>query len=229
MAAFFNSTDAEQVVRQVATIIGVDEETVNKICSRMDEEFVQQEWQLAALDASEWKALGAPIGLAAAIRKLASVDDSNPSGRRESKSAATPALLSSRSPYAQQLTDATKGAREETAHYEPNVFKPTKLKSVSEDDDDDSKIETGSAAKLHELPKTPRSMFAILYDNHREMWRAFHSMTFPMSHTFNRALLHSKTGDDLKAHTVFSIEIGVVSAALLLGASIEMWGSFPQV
>lgn len=50
---------------------------------------------------------------------------------------------------------------------------------------------------------------------------------FVMSKLFDQALLHSKTGGDLKAHSMFVIELSVVAAALFLGAAIELWGAFP--
>ncbi|KAL3944976.1 MAG: hypothetical protein SGBAC_000952 [Bacillariaceae sp.] len=231
MAEFFNSTPSEQVVHKVAAIIGVDEDIVEKVCTRMDEEFVHQEWQLSALDASEWKALGAPIGLAAAIRKLASLeDDADTSQNKPRKSNATPAMLSSRSPYAQRLTDATKGAATTTDNSAAEVFTPIDEdteQGVKESDDEDSVIDAGNR-EGKELPSTPDSTFDVLYNNYRDSWKAFCTTTFPMSDTFNRALLHSKSGEDLKAHTVFSMEISVVVAALLLGAAIEMWGVFPE-
>jgi hypothetical protein len=41
-------------------------------------------------------------------------------------------------------------------------------------------------------------------------------------------MLHSKSGDELKAHTVFMMELFVFVSALLTGAAVEMWGAFPQ-
>jgi len=50
---------------------------------------------------------------------------------------------------------------------------------------------------------------------------------FVMSKLFDQALLHSKSGSELKAHTMFVIELSVVASALFLGAAIELWGAFP--
>eukprot|EP00526_Cylindrotheca_closterium_P012202 CAMPEP_0113643588 /NCGR_PEP_ID=MMETSP0017_2-20120614/22926_1 /TAXON_ID=2856 /ORGANISM="Cylindrotheca closterium" /LENGTH=470 /DNA_ID=CAMNT_0000555125 /DNA_START=358 /DNA_END=1770 /DNA_ORIENTATION=+ /assembly_acc=CAM_ASM_000147 len=72
----------------------------------------------------------------------------------------------------------------------------------------------------------------------KEVATCFHSMMkteltventscFVMSKLFDQALLHSKTGVDLKAHTMFVIELSVVASALFLGAAIELWGAFP--
>lgn len=41
-------------------------------------------------------------------------------------------------------------------------------------------------------------------------------------------MLHSKSPKELKAHTIFVIELMVVIGALLTGAAIELWGVFPQ-
>jgi hypothetical protein len=234
MAESFNSTPSKQVVRQVATIIGVDEAIVENVCQRMDEEFILQEWQLSALDASEWKALRAPIGLAAAIRKLASVEDRNDASRTN-KSVSAPSVISSRSPYAQRLTDATKGSfanrrdpkDAKSAEMSIKIIDEEKERQGGSDEDDASKIDAESG-RTKPPPTKPHSLFKLLYKNHREACKAFHSTTFPLSDTFDRALLHAKSGADLKAHTVFKLEIGVVVAALLLGAAIELWGVFPQ-
>ncbi|CAJ1936309.1 unnamed protein product [Cylindrotheca closterium] len=234
MAESFNSTPSEQVVRQVATIIGVDDAIVDNVCKRMEEEFILQEWQMSALDASEWKALEAPIGLAAAIRKLASVEDRNDAWRTN-KSGSAPSVIASRSPYAQRLTDATKGSfANRSGHKDPKsaeMFIKTiheeKEKQGGSDDDDASQIDAESG-RTKPPPTKPHSLFKLLYKNHHEACKAFHSTTFPLSDTFDRALLHSKSGADLKAHTVFKMEISVVVAALLLGAAIELWGIFPQ-
>jgi hypothetical protein len=49
-----------------------------------------------------------------------------------------------------------------------------------------------------------------------------------MKDAFMRGILHAKSGDDLKAHTLCSMELFVVVAALLTGAAVELWGLFPQ-
>lgn len=231
MAELFNSTPSGKVVREVATIIGVDEDIVAKVCNRMEEEFVLQEWQLSALDASEWKALGAPIGLAAAIRKLASVEDRTRESRTQNVST-SPSVISSRSPYAQRLTDATKGSFVASSNHNTEsaemFTKRLDEENEQEGDSDDASHIDAESGRTKPPPSRPHSLFNLLYKNHHEACRAFHSTTFPMSDTFDRALLHSKSGEDLKAHTVFKLEISVVVCALLLGAAIEMWGVFPQ-
>jgi hypothetical protein len=171
------------------------------------------------LEASEWKALGAPIGLAAAIRKLASVDEHSSLVHKPKEITAPPNVLFSRSTYAQRLTVATEGL---TSSHDAELHSTKLFKSTN----DDSKIEEGQA----EVPMkhTPHTLFQVLYQTRRDAWKVYHSTSFPMSETFDRALLHGKSGGDLKAHTVFKMEIGVVVSALLVGAAIEMWGVFPQ-
>ena len=67
------------------------------------------------------------------------------------------------------------------------------------------------------------------------MWEVFQANgrmggvmgNFLFSETFQRALLHSKSPEELKAHTIFVMELMVVVGALLTGAAIELWGVFP--
>ena len=54
------------------------------------------------------------------------------------------------------------------------------------------------------------------------------SQCFMFSPKFYWAILHSKSGDNLKAYTLFVMELNVVVSALLCGAAVEMWGAFPQ-
>jgi hypothetical protein len=51
---------------------------------------------------------------------------------------------------------------------------------------------------------------------------------FPTSGLFQQALIHSKSGAELKAHTVFVMELSVLTSALILGAAVELWGAFPM-
>jgi hypothetical protein len=51
---------------------------------------------------------------------------------------------------------------------------------------------------------------------------------FVMKDAFMHGILQAKSGDDLKAHTLCSMELFVVVAALLTGAAVELWGLFPQ-
>jgi hypothetical protein len=216
MSAVFDATPAEKVIREVADIIGADDKTVDQICENMEKELILQEWQLSTLEASEWKALGAPIGLAAAIRKLTSFDDNEAaSAHRPRETEAPPNVLTSRSTYAKRLTAATKGLS--SSHDEESHPKNTEY---------GSNIEEGQA-EVH-MKNSPNTLFQVLYQTRRDALKALHSTAFPMSQTFDRALLHGKSGSDLKAHTVFKMEIGVVVSALLVGAAIELWGVFPQ-
>ena len=66
---------AEDLVRTVGERIGLarkDPTRLNMICSKLEEEYIFDEIQLASLDSLQWKELNAPIGLATAVRTLAS-------------------------------------------------------------------------------------------------------------------------------------------------------------
>mmetsp|Transcript_1428 Transcript_1428/g.2817 ORF Transcript_1428/g.2817 Transcript_1428/m.2817 type:complete len:468 (-) Transcript_1428:1828-3231(-) len=230
MSELFDSTPAEKVVREVADILGADEMLTNQICESMEKELILQEWQLSALEASEWRLLGAPIGLAAAIRKLTNVDAQGRSDFQSSRTNEPPAsMFSTRSTFAKSLTVATRGGNEveSPAHEDlatnqgANEFSTRKNQSIEEG------VEGGESEKRVFEKTTPNTLFQMLYSSGCGVFRTLYTTPFPMSSTFNRALLHSKSGADLKAHTVFRLEIGVVVAALLLGASIELWGLFP--
>jgi hypothetical protein len=70
-------TTAETRVREAATSIGWnDEDRLSQVLNCMKEEQVVFAWQLPALDSAQWKELGAPIGLAAAVKQLAVLKES---------------------------------------------------------------------------------------------------------------------------------------------------------
>lgn len=117
---------------------------------------------------------------------------------------------------------------------------------VAEEGNDNSEIlrpETADASSTQEQPQKPPQNGATCSLNSKkccgkEVATCFSSMMkteltventscFVMSKLFDQALLHSKTGADLKAHTMFVIELSVVASALFLGAAIELWGGFP--
>ena len=50
---------------------------------------------------------------------------------------------------------------------------------------------------------------------------------FPLSQQFRKAILHSKKGNEVKSHTIFTMEMNILSCALILGAAVELWGIFP--
>ena len=55
------------------------------------------------------------------------------------------------------------------------------------------------------------------------------SRPFPATQLFRRGLLHAKSGEELKANTVFFMELSVVISAFLTGACVEMWVSRQDV
>jgi hypothetical protein len=216
MSDLLDNTPADEVVRNVAEIIGlpINSPLIEEICENMAKEFIIQEWQLSALEASEWRAIGAPIGLASAIRKLTSVNDDDSEISQRGSSRRTLNLLSSQSTYSQRTSNSQNRLSsaqlslsndiEDAIHEEDSTSKEEKAAEVSNEAPFNPKCHVVSPSLKH-IFETP----------------------FPISDTFDRALLHSKTDYELKAHTVFKMEIGVVISALLVGASIEMWGIFP--
>ncbi|CAJ1936315.1 unnamed protein product [Cylindrotheca closterium] len=229
MTRTFDSTPAENVVREVADILGAEEKLINQMCENMEKELILQEWQLSALEASEWRLLGAPIGVAAAIRKLASEDAQRGSNFESFRKNEAPAsMFSTRSTFAKSLTQAVRAGNEAESPASEHL---TSIRGANEQSTRDHQT-IEEAAEIEEsdrgvFGKSTPTLFQMLYSSGCDVFRALYSKPFPMSSTFDRALLHSKSGADLKAHTVFKLEIGVVAAALLLGASIEMWGLFP--
>jgi hypothetical protein len=55
---------------QIAAAVGLDKKSdvLLAFCQRMEEEYIVATWQLSVLDSYQWHQLGAPIGLAAAVR-----------------------------------------------------------------------------------------------------------------------------------------------------------------
>jgi WD40 repeat protein len=66
-----SASSAEAIVQDAAVRIGLatDNSTLQNVCNRLKEELVIEEWQLQFIDSFQWKELGAPIGLVAAIRR----------------------------------------------------------------------------------------------------------------------------------------------------------------
>lgn len=63
---------AEALVRDAAARIKFTGEDLNMVCTSLKKEFVTETWQLAHIDSAQWKQLGAPIGLVAAVRHVIS-------------------------------------------------------------------------------------------------------------------------------------------------------------
>jgi hypothetical protein len=64
------NASAEAIVQDAAVRIGLaaDNSALQNVCNHMKQELVKEEWQLQFIDSFQWKELGAPIGLVAAIR-----------------------------------------------------------------------------------------------------------------------------------------------------------------
>jgi hypothetical protein len=64
------SSEAEMYLVQIAADVGIDKNSavLKVVCQRMKEEYLVSTWQLSVLDSYQWQQLGAPIGLAAAVR-----------------------------------------------------------------------------------------------------------------------------------------------------------------
>jgi WD40 repeat protein len=65
-----SASSAEAIVQDAAARIGLatDDSIVTNVSHRMQQDHVKEEWQLRFIDSFQWKDLGAPIGLVAAIR-----------------------------------------------------------------------------------------------------------------------------------------------------------------
>jgi len=85
----------------------------------------------------------------------------------------------------------------------------------------------GSTCSLHSKRCCGKEVATCFRSMQKTELKVENTSSFCMSKLFDQALLHSKTGSDLKAHTMFVIELSVVASALFLGAAIELWGAFP--
>jgi hypothetical protein len=203
------SNSAEIAVWEAASRIGLtDTERVNRICDNLQEEYLVHAWQFLALDSSQWKALGAPIGLAAAIRKIhedEEPDFGEPFSRKSGLGSRRSSMLTSKSKIVTKVDDQFRPQADEESSPEEN--------------------EEGKEVEDENMKSRPPSSLREVFTAYRT-WRP--NKTFPLTIRFRRAILHSKSGYELKAHTVFMMELCVVVFALLTGAAVEMWGAFPQ-
>lgn len=229
----------EKIVRLAASQIGLledDEKRVNKICSALRNEYVKYTWQLSTLDSSQWKELGAPIGLAAAVRNIDS-DHGKDSIAKSLGSAVKDDDFNHTSRHVEREKRAIRSQR--TQRF-PSILRPTRNDNgflISEDDEENSEQDKSKTIDTDDGVMKAKEMDKTNASNHApsslwQMIRAYKTVRlarpFPMTVQFRTALLHSKSGDDLKAHSVFCLELFVVVSALLTGAAVEMWGAFPQ-
>jgi len=288
-----NMTSAEKLIREVATHLGFttcsktgsdDDKNDNnnktslgticldQVCEEMRKEFIIEEWQLSTLDSYQWKQLGAPMGLAAAIRKLSStirpelitadgvniggggastttaaasappMSMRNKNSRRGELSSGGSSLSStsySRPPMSIKKTNTIIPIPEQNSTEAAETVEVTIEKGM-EDHEDPEKGGTNNSSnkgctitnnkygKSKFKCKPPVCIFTLgkslrEYPDHNSF-----AQTFPMTKTFQQAMLHGKSGKELKAHTVFVMELSVLASALFLGAAVDMWGAFPM-
>jgi len=287
-----NMTSAEKLIREVANHLGFttcsktggdDDKNDNnnktslgtmcldQICEEMRKEFIIEEWQLSTLDSYQWKQLGAPMGLAAAIRKLSSTirpefisaDGVNIGGvgtsttaaasappmsmrkknsRREELSSGGSSLSStsySRPPMSIKKTNTIIPIPEQNPTEAAETVEVTIEKGM-EDREDPEKGGTNNSSnksctftnnkycKSKFNGKPPVCIFTLGKSLREYPDHSSFSQSFPMTKTFQQAMLHGKSGKELKAHTVFVMELSVLASALFLGAAVEMWGAFPM-
>jgi hypothetical protein len=211
-------SSADLVVQDAASRIGLtDSAILDRLRNNMRDEFVIEDWQLLEMDSSQWKDLGVPIGLAAAIRnsirELQAVQANNET-INETPSSAFPSMLRSKSSVS-NITAQRESAVRETFSSVSNGNLATP--------EDGNLEELESDENLKKLP--PRSLWEV-FNAHKNCNLSLRP--FPLTERFHAAIFHSKSGEELKAHTMFLMELFVVISALLSGAVLEMWGSFPQ-
>lgn len=251
---------AEHLIRQVSSLIGVDDMTVNLICDNMQHHFIREEWQVSSLDSFEWQQLGAPIGLAVAIRKLSlpSVDDSRngaaanvsfpsviprPSSRLENPPPIN-VSISSRSGGDGRMWNSTILHASMVSNME-SITSHGGIDEVHDEEEDPASLDPAPAEGTphsssfagtttpkcdpsnRSRPICMRTFYSAYrqYNKLRGNTRTLRS--FPATERFEQALLLTKNGHELKAHTVFWMELAILASALFLGAAVEMWSTFP--
>lgn len=76
------TSSAAALVQIAAYRIDLPQMILRKILDRLQEEFIGEEWQLKFLDSHNWQALGAPMGLVAAVRSC--LEEKSLPGSRDS-------------------------------------------------------------------------------------------------------------------------------------------------
>jgi hypothetical protein len=245
----------ESVVREAASHIGLLSHTsesnsnnniVDRVCQNLTNELVMEHWQLTMLDSIQWKELEAPMGFVAAIqRQLSRIEEqeqqarddddetettsdnsNNRTKRRSDLSRLYPSMLTSSSSSISERYIAPRKTSKPPAppaaaalpDMEEGEGKVVVVETVQEEEESlDNKDDDFVKCKP---PRTIREIMGTY--NHWGMSQ------FMFSPNFHRAILHSKSGGDLKAYNLFVMELNVVVSALLCGAAVEMWGVFPQ-
>jgi hypothetical protein len=235
--------EVDTLVRQAGVDVGIDPEDslLDEVVKNMKAEHIVHVWQVGLLDSSQWKALGAPMGLGVAIRALVSAsqaEEESQIGPPKTEPIRFSSGLTSRSSVAINRNDHTSSRvsssfRSNNHHSLLNKHTPShrmKDQSKEEQADGAQEEEEESEAAVPVTSPTKKCNGDCVATCFKDMMNTAlpvdHSC-FVMSKLFNQALLHSKSGADLKAHTMFVIELSVLASALFLGAAIELWGAFP--
>jgi hypothetical protein len=235
--------EVDTLVRQAGIDVGIDPEDslLDEVVKNLSSEHIVHGWQVGLLDSSQWKALGAPMGLGVAIHALVSASRAEEEKQiRPPKTAPTSfsSGLTSRSSVAINRNDHTSSSissslRSNNHSSLLNKYAPShrvKDQSREEQADGVQEEEEESEAAVPGTSPTKNCTGACVATCFMDMMNVslpVDRSSFVMSKLFDQALLHSKSGADLKAHTMFVIELSVVASALFLGAAIELWGAFP--
>eukprot|EP00980_Cylindrotheca_fusiformis_P017352 scaffold5380_cov131-Cylindrotheca_fusiformis.AAC.29 len=248
--------DIDTVVRQAARNVGMNPEDnlLEELLVKLRAEFVVHSWQLSLLDSSQWKALGAPMGLSVAITHFLTKKQRNEKNEDmihdnelNKSEARFSSGLTSRSSVAisesdHRLSNNSSSKRSNGDDQHQGIWKnhyhektaPEKEEDAFPEEDDDDSIHAPPAATTMDISTSKTKskcagecVATCFYDMMSKVSIPVDNSCFVMSKTFDQALLHAKSGADLKAHTMFVIELSVVASALFLGAAIELWGAFP--
>jgi hypothetical protein len=327
-----NSSSAEDWTRRVSARIGIDNsELVDTICNNLSQEYIREEWQLTALDSHQWQQLGAPMGLAAAIRQLSAVLETGAANNNSTASAvpatkpSLPSVISSASRLESSSGYNSGHGKRTSSMMRPSFLPPSSPRTLrkstmvrtnnnsgtsgnrtssidssgrimstattamlealyenetsnfAEEEEEEYPIQAGelpfgdeeapapvnitteappegnktssstSSSSSNQQATTPSTGAAAIPDDDippampvcaftfRKRYQQFHKLptnsrstrSFPATSRFQQALLHSKSGPELKSHTVFWMELSILASALFLGAAVEMWGAFP--
>jgi hypothetical protein len=113
------SSSAQVVVQQAATQLGLlatptgdtndNNELLESICRRMREEHVDEKWQLELIDSFQWKELGAPIGLVAAVRSI--ISSTNDTEHHDQQQSGRNNINNNNKRAVQEMTGATDGEK----------------------------------------------------------------------------------------------------------------------
>jgi hypothetical protein len=196
-----------------------------------------EHWQLDMLDSIQWKELEAPMGFVAAIKRQSQLlleeeeqvrdeeetetSSNNTTKRSSDLNRLYPSMLTSSS----RISERDITPRKTSERAPPDAALPDMeegegkvvVETVQKEGELDNKDDFGKC-------RPPQSVREIMGTYNQ--WGM--SQSFMFSPNFQRAVMHSKSGGDLKAYTLFVLELNVVVSALLCGAAVEMWGVFPQ-